>query len=139
MLYVGIDRASDHHDVCLTNDSAQTLAAFRIAHSSPGWLPEIFYQHEVAAGFVHLRVQDRVFVGRYRKTHIGGTWNRSHHFHLPGSKVQKLDEILPIGTRFWNKVDSSVDRSKCAHDHGRKHQALLPATDGDPPQSHGSR
>jgi transposase len=30
MLHVGIDWASDHHDVCLTNDSAQTLAAFRI-------------------------------------------------------------------------------------------------------------
>ena len=36
MLYVGIDWASDHHDVCLTNDSAQTLAAFRIAHGSQG-------------------------------------------------------------------------------------------------------
>jgi len=37
MLYVGIDWASDHHDVCLTNDSAQTLAAFRIAHGSQGF------------------------------------------------------------------------------------------------------
>ena len=38
-LYVGIDWASDHHNVCLTNDSAQNLAAFQIAHGSEGWLP----------------------------------------------------------------------------------------------------
>lgn len=37
MLCVGIDCASDHHDVCLTNVSAQTLAAFRITHGSQGF------------------------------------------------------------------------------------------------------
>ena len=37
MLYVGIDWASDHHDVGLTNDSAETLAAFRIAYGSEGF------------------------------------------------------------------------------------------------------
>jgi hypothetical protein len=36
-LYVGIDWASDHHDIWLTNDSAQTLAAFRIAHGREGF------------------------------------------------------------------------------------------------------
>jgi len=48
MLYVGIDWASDHHDVCLTNDSAQTLAAFRIAHGSEGFerLHRVIKDHE---------------------------------------------------------------------------------------------
>jgi transposase len=48
MLYVGIDWASDHHDVCLTNDSAQTLAAFRIAHDSEGFerLHHVIKEHE---------------------------------------------------------------------------------------------
>ena len=48
MLYVGIDWASDHHDVCLTNDSAQTLAAFRIAHGSEGFerLHHVIKEHQ---------------------------------------------------------------------------------------------
>ena len=48
MLYVGIDWASDHHDVCLTNDSAQTLAAFRIAHGSQGFerLHRVIREHQ---------------------------------------------------------------------------------------------
>jgi hypothetical protein len=48
MLYVGIDWASDHHDVCLTNDSAQTLAAFRITHGSEGFecLHRIINEHQ---------------------------------------------------------------------------------------------
>jgi len=48
MLYVGIDWASDHHDVCLTNDSAQTLAAVRIAHGSQGFecLHRVISQHQ---------------------------------------------------------------------------------------------
>ena len=48
MLYVGIDWASDHHDVCLTNDSAQTLAAFRIAHGSEGFerLHRVIKEHQ---------------------------------------------------------------------------------------------
>jgi transposase len=37
MLYVGMDWANDHHDVCLTDDSSQTLAAFRIGHDSEGF------------------------------------------------------------------------------------------------------
>jgi len=37
MLCVAIDWASDHHDVGLTNDSAETLAAFRIAYGSEGF------------------------------------------------------------------------------------------------------
>ena len=27
LLYVGIDWASDHHEICLTDDSSQTLAS----------------------------------------------------------------------------------------------------------------
>ncbi len=48
MLYVGIDWASDRHDVCLTNDSAQTLAAFRISHGSEGFerLHRVIKGHE---------------------------------------------------------------------------------------------
>jgi transposase len=48
MLYVGIDWSSDHHDVCLTNDSAQTLAAFRIAHDSEGFqrLHRVIKEHQ---------------------------------------------------------------------------------------------
>lgn len=37
MLYVGIDWADDHHDVCITDDSAQTLASFRIPHTVEGF------------------------------------------------------------------------------------------------------
>lgn len=37
MLYVGIDWADDHHDVCLTDDSAQTLAQFQIPHTPEGF------------------------------------------------------------------------------------------------------
>ncbi|MEW5975491.1 MAG: transposase [Acidobacteriota bacterium] len=48
MLYVGIDWASDHHDVCLTNDSTQTLAAFRIAPGSQGFecLHRVIKEHQ---------------------------------------------------------------------------------------------
>jgi len=37
MLYVGIDWADDHHDVCCTDDTATTLAQFQIAHSTEGF------------------------------------------------------------------------------------------------------
>ena len=37
MLHVGIDWACDHHDVRLTNESAQTLAAFLIGHGTQGF------------------------------------------------------------------------------------------------------
>ena len=37
MLYVGIDWADDHHDVCLTDDSAKTLAQFQISHTAEGF------------------------------------------------------------------------------------------------------
>lgn len=37
MLYVGIDWADDHHDVCVTDDTAATLAEFQIAHSAEGF------------------------------------------------------------------------------------------------------
>ncbi len=48
MLYVGIDWASEHHDIFLTNDSAQTLAAFRIAHASQGFerLHRVINEHQ---------------------------------------------------------------------------------------------
>lgn len=37
MIYVGIDWADDHHDVAITDDSAQTLSKFQISHDSPGF------------------------------------------------------------------------------------------------------
>jgi hypothetical protein len=37
MLYVGIDWADQHHDVCLTDDSAKTLNQFQIANNSEGF------------------------------------------------------------------------------------------------------
>ena len=37
MLYVGIDWADDHHDVCVTDDTAATLAEFQIAHRAEGF------------------------------------------------------------------------------------------------------
>jgi transposase len=37
MLYVGIDWADDHHDVCVTDDTATTLAQFQISHSAEGF------------------------------------------------------------------------------------------------------
>src|SRR5215510_12002076 len=37
MLYVGIDWADDHHDVCCTDDTATTLVQFQIAHSTEGF------------------------------------------------------------------------------------------------------
>jgi hypothetical protein len=48
LLYVGIDWASDHHDVCLTDDSSQTLGAFRIVHGAKGFerLHLIIAQHQ---------------------------------------------------------------------------------------------
>lgn len=38
MLYVGIDWADDHHDVCVTDDTAATLAEFQIPHSVEGFV-----------------------------------------------------------------------------------------------------
>jgi len=35
-VYVGIDWADDHHDVYVTNDQAEKLAAFRVAHTVEG-------------------------------------------------------------------------------------------------------
>lgn len=37
MIYVGIDWADDHHDVAITDDSAQTLSQFQISHDSSGF------------------------------------------------------------------------------------------------------
>ena len=37
MLYVGIDWADDHHDICCTDDTATTLAQFQIAHNTEGF------------------------------------------------------------------------------------------------------
>jgi transposase len=37
MLYVGIDWADEHHDVCFTDDAATTLAQFQIAHHTEGF------------------------------------------------------------------------------------------------------
>jgi transposase len=37
MIYVGIDWADDHHDVAITDDSAQTLSTFQISHDSSGF------------------------------------------------------------------------------------------------------
>ena len=36
MHYVGIDWASDHHDIAITNDSAEKVSAFRIEHNAKG-------------------------------------------------------------------------------------------------------
>jgi len=36
MHYVGIDWASDHHDIAITNDSAKKVSAFRIEHNAKG-------------------------------------------------------------------------------------------------------
>lgn len=38
MIYVGIDWADDHHDVAITDDSAKTLAQFRISHDTSGFV-----------------------------------------------------------------------------------------------------
>ena len=40
--------ASDHHDVCLTDDSSKTLAAFRIGHDSEGFerLHRVIAEHQ---------------------------------------------------------------------------------------------
>ena len=51
MLYVGIDWASDHHDVCLTNDSAQTSAA-RETRTKPSRLGLVSLKHAPRASFV---------------------------------------------------------------------------------------
>jgi len=45
MIYVGIDWADDHHDVALTDDSAETLSQFQITHDSPGFAT--FHAHLV--------------------------------------------------------------------------------------------
>jgi len=37
MLYVGIDWADDHHDVAITDDSAETLAEFQVSHDTSGF------------------------------------------------------------------------------------------------------
>ncbi len=37
MIYVGIDWADDHHEVAITDDSAQTLSQFHISHDSSGF------------------------------------------------------------------------------------------------------
>jgi len=36
-LYVGIDWADDHHDICVTDETATTLAQCQIAHSAEGF------------------------------------------------------------------------------------------------------
>ncbi|HET6804389.1 MAG TPA: transposase [Frateuria sp.] len=35
-VYVGIDWAMEHHDVCVTNERADKLGAFRVDHSVAG-------------------------------------------------------------------------------------------------------
>lgn len=37
MLYVGIDWADNHHDVCLTDDWSQSIAGFQISHTAEGF------------------------------------------------------------------------------------------------------
>jgi len=37
MIYVGIDWADNHHDVAITDDSAETLSRFQISHDSSGF------------------------------------------------------------------------------------------------------
>jgi transposase len=37
MLYVGIDWADDHHDICCTDDTATTLVQCQIAHNTEGF------------------------------------------------------------------------------------------------------
>jgi transposase len=37
MIYVGIDWADDHHDIAITDDSAETLSKFQISHDSSGF------------------------------------------------------------------------------------------------------
>jgi hypothetical protein len=37
MLYVGIDWADDHHNVCFTDETATTLAQFQTPHSADGF------------------------------------------------------------------------------------------------------
>jgi transposase len=38
MIYVGIDWADDHHDVAITDDSAETVSKFQISHDSSGFM-----------------------------------------------------------------------------------------------------
>jgi transposase len=45
MIYVGIDWADDHHDVAITDDSAETLFQFQITHDSLGFAT--FHAHLV--------------------------------------------------------------------------------------------
>ena len=54
MLYVGIDWADDHHDVCFTDDTATTLTQFQIAHNTEGFavLHAQIAQHEADAAAV---------------------------------------------------------------------------------------
>jgi transposase len=54
MLYVGIDWADDHHDVCITNDTAITLAQFQIPHNTEGFtaLHAQIAQHKADAAAV---------------------------------------------------------------------------------------
>ena len=37
MIYVGIDWADDHHQVAITDDSAETLSQFQISHDTAGF------------------------------------------------------------------------------------------------------
>ena len=37
LVFVGVDWASDHHDVYVTNERSEKLGAFRIAHSVEGF------------------------------------------------------------------------------------------------------
>ena len=37
MIYVGIDWSDEHHDVCITDDSAQMRASFQVTHDSNGF------------------------------------------------------------------------------------------------------
>lgn len=61
MLYVGIDWASDHHDVCLTDDSSKTLAAFRIHHDCEGLerLHRVIAEHQAEPNRVLVAVETK--------------------------------------------------------------------------------
>ena len=49
MIYVGIDWADDHHDVAITDDSAERLAQFQISHDTHGFS----VLHDQIARFSH--------------------------------------------------------------------------------------
>ncbi|OQY97590.1 MAG: hypothetical protein B6D35_14790, partial [Candidatus Brocadia sp. UTAMX2] len=59
MLYVGIDWADDHHDIVITDDSAQTLDQFRIDHTCDGFalLHSHIAHHQTSPGLVFVAIE----------------------------------------------------------------------------------